>query len=159
MDGDRALFPAGPPAAAKPRHEKHAFSSEEDARLSELVGQYGEHSWPEIEKRMPGRSSRQCRERWKLYLSPSVSNDSWAAEEDLQLIQLYQLCGPKWSIIASHFPKRTANSVKNRQKQLLRRTQRMARLAPLGALDPKLFRADAPAIVVPVTEAGAPANP
>jgi hypothetical protein len=155
------LFP--PPKA---RQRKQPFTSDEDRRLAELVAQHGDRLWHEIEKGMPGRSARQCRERWNLYLSPSVSNDSWTVEQDVQLMQLHQLYGSKWTVIAGHFPKRTANNVKNRYKQLFRRSQRMARLAPVPAFiagfNAKVFRAMAgdtrdlaqAGIVVPVTPAG-----
>lgn len=113
------------------RREKHAFSTEEDARLTQLVEEHGERAWHDIEAMMPERSARQCRERWKLYLSPDVVNGSWTQEEDVALIRFYQAVGPKWTIIAKQFPKRTANNVKNRQKQLQRRIMRMNRLKPL----------------------------
>jgi hypothetical protein len=114
----------------RPRQEKRAFTADEDTRLTDLVKELGDRAWNEIEKRMPGRSCRQCRERWNLYLSPTVSNDPWTPEEDAQLMQLYQGYGPRWTVIANHFPKRTPNNIKNRQKQLQRRSQRIARLTP-----------------------------
>jgi hypothetical protein len=118
----------------KGRREKRPFSAEEDARLTELVTQQGDHvSWNDIERQMPERSARQCRERWNLYLCPDVANLPWTPEEDGLLIRLYQMVGPKWTLIAKHFPKRTPNNVKNRQKQMNRRAQRMNRLVPKDA--------------------------
>lgn len=133
-----APFP-GLVLAGRPRQEKRAFSADEDARLTDLVRELGDRAWNEIEQRMPGRSCRQCRERWNLYLSPNVSNDPWTLEEDAQLAQLFQAFGPKWTLIANHFPKRTPNNVKNRQKQLQRRTLRVSRLSPaqMGVATPR----------------------
>lgn len=39
-------------------------------------------SWPRIAAQLPGRSGKQCRERWHNQLDPSVSRDSWTEEED-----------------------------------------------------------------------------
>jgi hypothetical protein len=128
-----------PASGSKPRREKHPFTTEEDAKLAELVAQHGEHAWQEIERLLPGRSSRQCRERWNLYLSPAVANQPWTADEDMLLMRLYSVIGPKWTLIAKSFPKRTANNIKNRQKQMLRRAQRVTRLAPR---DPHLLGFD-----------------
>jgi hypothetical protein len=119
---------------AKGRRDKHPFTTEEDARLADLVAQHGENAWHEIERVLPGRTSRQCRERWNLYLSPNVSNEPWSAEEDALLMRLYSVIGPKWTLIGKSFPKRTANNIKNRQKQILRRAQRVTRIAPTGQL-------------------------
>jgi hypothetical protein len=109
------------------RREKRPFSPEEDARLTELVTQQqADHiSWNDIERQMPERSARQCRERWNLYLCPEVANLPWTPEEDGLLIRLFQTFGPKWTLIAKNFSKRTPNNVKNRQKQMKRRDQRI----------------------------------
>jgi hypothetical protein len=123
-------FAAAPLGPAKAHREKRSFTTDEDAKLAELVSQHGEHAWHEIERFMPGRSSRQCRERWTLYLSPGVANEPWTVEEDMVLMRLYSVLGPKWTVIAKNFSKRTPNNVKNRQKQILRRAQRMARITP-----------------------------
>jgi hypothetical protein len=121
------------PVPPKHRQQKHVFTAEEDVRLSELVTMMGTNAWTQIEQLMPGRSARQCRERWNLYLSPEISNDPWSAEEDARLTRLYQSLGPRWTAIANHFPKRTANNVKNRQKQLHRRAERVAALTSVPA--------------------------
>jgi hypothetical protein len=117
---------------ASGRRQKHAFTAEEDATLQQLVERFGERNWPEIERLMPGRTSRQCRERWNLYLSPEISLAPWTPGEDLMLARLHQILGKKWTVIAKNFPKRTPNNVKNRHKQLQRRIQRLSRFnAPL----------------------------
>jgi hypothetical protein len=122
-------------AVSHSRRQKHPFTADEDARLQELIGRLGDRNWSEIERLMPGRTSRQCRERWNLYLSPSVSNATWTPEEDLVLIRLSQVVGPKWTVITKNFPRRTPNNVKNRYKQLQRKMQRLSRFNPPAAHD------------------------
>jgi hypothetical protein len=123
------------------RRQRSTFSQIEDDELTRLVGELGESKWKEIEQRMPGRTARQCRERWNLYLALSASNAPWSLEDDLRLIQLYQSLGPKWVSLAKEFPARTPNNLKNRHRQLQRKVQRITRFtgallstAPFGAM-------------------------
>jgi hypothetical protein len=109
------------------RKKKEPFSPEEDAKLRDLVNFHGLHSWDAIVKDMPGRSARQCRERWNLYLSPTVKNDPWSLEEEQRLFNAYVSVGPRWSLIVQRFPTRTPNNIKNKVKQLIRRSQKLAR--------------------------------
>jgi hypothetical protein len=107
------------------RKKKEPFSSEEDAKLRELVGGQATQDWQPIANQLPGRSARQCRERWKLYLSPDVNLEPWTVEEEGRLLKLYLANGPKWTLIANNFPNRTPNNVKNKAKQSIRRMNRL----------------------------------
>jgi hypothetical protein len=60
------------------------------------------------------RNGKQCRERWYNFLNPEINRDPFTAEEDLQILQLRQKIGNRWSEIIKHLPGRTENSVKNR---------------------------------------------
>ncbi|KAH0788928.1 Myb-like DNA-binding domain containing protein [Histomonas meleagridis] len=95
-------------------HPKTKFTPEEDEKLKELVANHGENNWYLISELMPGRNTRQCRERWRYYLSPEVSNAPWTEEEDNLLDEKYRQFGPKWKLIAKFFPKRTDINVKSR---------------------------------------------
>jgi hypothetical protein len=116
----------GPPPGGHSRRPKVSFSAAEDALLIQLVEQFGE-SWHEIEQALLGRTARQCRDRWNLYLSPNIRNDPWTADEDVALMRLYQVLGPKWTSIATQFPNRTPHNIKIHQRQLQRRVQRICR--------------------------------
>jgi hypothetical protein len=119
---------AGPSASGSlrgARKKKEPFSSEEDARLRELVGGQGAQDWQLIAEQLPGRSARQCRERWKLYLAPEVSLEPWTIEEEDRLLKMYLAVGPKWTLIANTFPNRTPNNVKNKAKQSIRKMNRL----------------------------------
>ena len=67
---------------------KHKFSPDEDKLLKEQVLKLGEKGWKKIAEYLPGRSARQCRERYKNYLCPSVSSDPWTKDEDEKLLNL-----------------------------------------------------------------------
>ncbi|MDR2598232.1 MAG: SANT/Myb domain-containing protein [Holosporales bacterium] len=63
------------------------FSTEEDARLVELVRRYQETTsvqvdWTIIARDMENRNPRQCRERFKCYLNPDLDHKTpWTDEE------------------------------------------------------------------------------
>lgn len=107
------------------RKPKTLFTHEEDDKLRMLVETKGTHAWNEIQCCMPGRTARQCRERWNLYLSPNVDNTPWSQEEEINLIKTYQITGPRWSLISKSFPNRTPNNIKNHIKQCIRRSNKV----------------------------------
>lgn len=97
--------------------QKNRFSKKEDELLRQLVNeQRGKIDWKYISGIMNGRTARQCRERYNDYLRPNILNGIWTDEEDQLLIQLYEKFGPRWSIIAQHFPKRSRVNIKNHHK-------------------------------------------
>lgn len=106
--------------------QKVKFSTEEDQRLIFLVNKYGPNSWNIISAHMNGRNVRQCRERWRHYLSPQVSTKPWTYYEDCILMQKYAEFGPKWKNIAVVLPHRTEISVKNRFLLKKRHDQRLS---------------------------------
>ena len=102
-------------------HPKTKFTQEEDSKLYELVQKYGESNMYEISKEMDGRNIRQCRERWRNYLSPKIDNGPWTKEEDDLLFQLLPQYGPRWKTISKFFPKRTDINIKSRFNIFFRR--------------------------------------
>jgi hypothetical protein len=99
---------------APTRKPRRLFTSDEDAKLVALVEQLGCDSWSEIARRLPGRSSRQCKERYLTYLGPNVRRVPWTESEDVLLIQKVREHAPRWSDISKFFDGRTANALKNR---------------------------------------------
>lgn len=95
------------------------FSPQEDEMLKQIVNKVGAKNWRQIAILMPGRNSRQCRDRYTNYLKPEISKLEWDEEEDLILVQKYLTYGPKWSTINLFLPHRTANSIKNRYNYTL----------------------------------------
>jgi Myb-like DNA-binding domain len=64
--------------ALRPDLKKGRWTAEEDGRLIRLMAQ-GFASWSKLAKQMPGRSSKQCRERWSNHLDPCKFSLSLAA--------------------------------------------------------------------------------
>ena len=97
----------------KKRH-RVAFTPEEDNWLRHLVQIYGDNNWAVVASQMIDRSPRQCRERYRSYLQPSLTNGPWTKEEDALLINLVKVFHNRWVFIASHFEGRSDSNVKNR---------------------------------------------
>ena len=90
------------------------FSQQEDALLTQIMYQQPFETWIAVAEQLPGRTARQCRDRWVNYLSPSNKNGPWSHEEDQLLAEKYLEHGPQWTTIAKFFDGRSENNVKNR---------------------------------------------
>jgi hypothetical protein len=119
--------------AASVTERPSKFTRLEDEKLCSLVRQCGEVDWAQIAASIEGRSARQCRERYRNYLSSEVTNAPWTEEDD-QLLRLkfYEL-GPKWREISQFFHGRTNVNVKNRWASLVMRDGRAQGPAALAA--------------------------
>ena len=94
-----------------PRH----FTPEEDKLLVTLVaGNTGKTKWSRISAHFPDRTTRQCRERYTLYLSPTLNVEPWTKEEDTKLVKAVNEYGFHWSKMMILFEGRTQMSIKNR---------------------------------------------
>jgi hypothetical protein len=71
------------------------FSLSEDATLRGLVHSMGGKAWEEIASAMPGRSARQCRDRFQNYLADDINRRPWTPCEDALLSRQYQRIGGK----------------------------------------------------------------
>ena len=109
----------------KDRLKKRMFTVEEDNKIRQLVSSRGEKAWKAIAAELSNRSPRQCRERWKNYLSPDVLNLPWTNEEDQKLTDLMNQDGAQWAKIARFFHARTDVNVKNRWSYLKRKEKRL----------------------------------
>jgi hypothetical protein len=98
------------------------FTEDEDIRLRALVSELGEANWSDISRQLGTRSARQCRERFKNYLSPNLKNEPWTDAEDKLLTEKFKDLGPKWSMMVSFFPTRSEVNLKNRWTQLSNRS-------------------------------------
>ena len=109
----------------KTRRPKHKFTPEEDELIRQFVGQHGVNQWDAVAKSLDQRTPRQCRDRWKHYLSPLVSHNEFTIDEDKNLIQLCMTIGPQWSALTKFFPGRTDVNLKNRWNKLQRNYKKL----------------------------------
>lgn len=104
---------------------KIKFTKREDQILLEVVTKIGTGDWHAVAEHLPSRNPRQCRERWNNYVNPQISQaGAWTEEEDRLLESKYEEIGARWRTLASFFPTRSTNNVKNRFVVLQRRKKR-----------------------------------
>ena len=96
------------------------FTETEDNLLRLVVSKTGTDDWQLVASWMGCRTARQCRDRWKHYLSPMTNTNDWTPAEDQILIENYKVLGSHWGALASLFPGRTSVGVRNRCCKLLK---------------------------------------
>jgi hypothetical protein len=77
----------------KERKRKIVFTTEEDKIIYDFVEKFGATRWERIENIIQTRTSRQCRERYNNFLSPTIVKKEWTSEEDRLLENLVFLYG------------------------------------------------------------------
>lgn len=108
-----------PCVESSPKITHVLWEPEEDKALRAAVAaQLGERretpKWVVVAQDVPGRSAKQCRERFVNQLSPFVCKDPWSAAEDHALLTGVVVIGRRWTEIAKHLPGRTPDRVRNR---------------------------------------------
>uniref|UniRef100_M4B353 Uncharacterized protein n=1 Tax=Hyaloperonospora arabidopsidis (strain Emoy2) TaxID=559515 RepID=M4B353_HYAAE len=101
----------------KPGLVKGPWSVEEDAILMEMMLK-GYDNWRQVSNNIPGRTAKQCRERWRNRLDPSINKSPFTEEEDEAIQQAYAKYGNRWTQIAELLPGRTEDAIKLRWKVL-----------------------------------------
>lgn len=90
------------------------FTKKEDHLLTIAALHYREGSWNDIARYVPGRTPKQCRDRWVNYLQPSLKFEPWTNADDKLLVLLVNQYGTHWTKMKNHFPNRSTNALKNR---------------------------------------------
>jgi hypothetical protein len=99
------------------------WTQDEDTKLMEAVQEFGPKNWSQIAKSVPGRSDRQCKERWLNYLNLDPNRVPWTQEEDAFLLEKQRELGNSWETISWFFPGRSSAQVQNRWHNYLSKKQ------------------------------------
>jgi hypothetical protein len=82
------------------------WTTEENCRLKEGHQVFGKQ-WSKVCKMIPGRTSVQCRNRWKDVMDPKISTQAWSEDEDKLLLEGFVKFGSRWTKIAGEISGRT----------------------------------------------------
>ena len=86
----------------------------------ELIVDIGPRHWENIAASVPGRTGKQCRERWNNQLCPLLKKSDWSSEESLTLCILQRNLQNRWAEISQVILGRPDNSIKNRWNSVSR---------------------------------------
>ncbi|KAJ3430148.1 transcription factor myb119-related [Anaeramoeba flamelloides] len=97
------------------KSKKGPWNEVEDKLLVSAVKKLGNSDslWNNIATLVPGRNSKQCRERWRNQLDPEIDRSPITEEEDRILIEKIAEIGNKWCKLSALFPGRPDNMLKN----------------------------------------------
>lgn len=71
-----------------------------------------------------GRTSKQCRERWRHHLDPAIIKDkTFTTKEDADILKLQEELGNRWSKLAVRLPGRTETDIKVRWHALQKKVE------------------------------------
>ncbi|KAK9937474.1 hypothetical protein M0R45_014260 [Rubus argutus] len=102
------------PCCDKSQVKRGPWSPSEDLRLISFIQKHGHDNWRALPKQAGLlRCGKSCRLRWINYLRPDLKRGNFTKEEEDSIIKLHEAWGNKWSKIASQFPGRTDNEIKN----------------------------------------------
>jgi ribosome recycling factor len=102
------------------------WKEDEDIKVKDAVQTHGDKNWDAIAALVPGRTTSQCRDRWKDALNPSIAltagrTGKW--EEDSKLKDAVQTHGDKmWVAVAALIPGRTRKQCFYKWKNVLKQS-------------------------------------
>ncbi|WOL12788.1 hypothetical protein Cni_G21556 [Canna indica] len=133
------------PCCDKSGLKRGPWTLEEDQKLINFILNNGIHCWRLVPK-LAGlmRCGKSCRLRWTNYLRPDLKRGAISEEEENQIIQLHSRFGNRhpldsqylscnlfeWSKIASYFPGRTDNEIKNHWNTRIKKRFKLLGLDP-----------------------------
>ncbi|KAK2969783.1 hypothetical protein RJ640_028063 [Escallonia rubra] len=119
------------PCCDKVGLKRGPWTIEEDHKLMNFILNNGIQCWRMVPK-LSGllRCGKSCRLRWINYLRPDLKRGILSEMEENQIIQLHARLGNRWSKIASHFPGRTDNEIKNHWNTRIKKRLKILGLDP-----------------------------
>ncbi|XP_019068104.1 transcription factor MYB20 [Solanum lycopersicum] len=108
------------------------WTIEEDHKLVHFILNNGIQCWRTVPK-LAGlqRCGKSCRLRWINYLRPDLKRGALSEAEEDQIIELHARLGNRWSKIASYFPGRTDNEIKNHWNTRIKKRLQVMGIDPL----------------------------
>ncbi|KAL8881351.1 MAG: hypothetical protein Q9198_001434 [Flavoplaca austrocitrina] len=101
---------------------KGTWTKAEDERLRNAIQNCG-LKWTRVSAEVGTRSADQCSKRWNNTLDPAIDQSAWSPQDTKILLRCVGQQGHNWkTIVAGHFPNRTALSARNQYNYICRRS-------------------------------------
>lgn len=127
-DHELAVSKEGPSSKKATDEEIHAKSRSwtdvEDRLVKSLVEKHGAKQWALIANQLTGKTQKQVYARWRDYLQPGLTTRPWAEFEENHLVQIQEVIGNQWAVLARLMPGRSPNAIKNKFHAQRRRYER-----------------------------------
>jgi hypothetical protein len=95
--------------------KKGKWTPEEDATLTEAVKKHTGNDWVIVAAMVPGRTNKQCNQRWIECVDPAINTGKWTMEEDAMLTHARKEHGGRnWVAVAALVPTRTSTQCRKR---------------------------------------------
>ncbi|KAH7671032.1 myb proto-oncogene protein plant protein [Dioscorea alata] len=115
------------PCCEKIGLKRGPWTIDEDQKLLNFILNSGIHCWRLVPK-LAGlmRCGKSCRLRWINYLRPNLKREALSEAEEV-----HSRFGNRWSKIASYFPGRTDNEIKNYWNTRIKKRLKLLGIDPL----------------------------
>ena len=91
--------------------KRRKWKAEEDDILRSYVGD--KISWVRVADSIPGRTGKQCRDRYKRAIQPDIRLEPFTRAEQCFVLAMQEIVGNKWVQIAKAMDRRSECQVKN----------------------------------------------
>ncbi|KAJ1282535.1 hypothetical protein BS78_03G059900 [Paspalum vaginatum] len=98
--------------------KRRPWTGDEDARLQRLAKEHGFHSWRRVASHLPGRSTKECRDRWRHCLARDVYHRPFTASDDDELVRLYVRHAGCWTDMSRAVYARTSRLLRHRWREI-----------------------------------------
>ncbi|KAL1539279.1 Transcription factor myb20 [Salvia divinorum] len=120
------------PCCEKVGLKRGPWTIDEDNKLMKFILNNGIQCWRLVPK-LAGlmRCGKSCRLRWINYLRPDLKRGALTEAEEDMIIELHSRLGNRWSKIATYFPGRTDNEIKNYWNTRIKKKMKLNGLDPI----------------------------
>ncbi|XP_042025906.1 MYB-like transcription factor ODO1 [Salvia splendens] len=120
------------PCCEKVGLKRGPWTIDEDNKLMKFILNNGIQCWRLVPK-LAGlmRCGKSCRLRWINYLRPDLKRGALTEAEEDMIIELHSRLGNRWSKIATYFPGRTDNEIKNYWNTRIKKKMKLNGLDPV----------------------------
>tara|TARA_B100001094_G_scaffold100626_1_gene96787 strand:- start:1081 stop:2028 length:948 start_codon:yes stop_codon:yes gene_type:complete len=92
------------------------WKKHEDDLLEEAVRKNGKCTWSQISDMVPGKTGKQCCDRWRVHLKGATGRNVWGKQDDAALEKAVHELGHNWTLVARAVTGKTNRQCRDRYK-------------------------------------------